>query len=152
MGWRALEHHLAAFPSGTRADVHDVVGTEHHVLIVLHHDDGIAQVTQVFQRFDQALVVALVEADARLVEDIQHIDQLRTNLGSQSDALAFTAGETGRLSVEGQIVEPHLEQEVEARAYLLQYLAGYLLLLVVQVFFHFVEPFPQFGNVHRGQF
>ena len=42
------------------------------------------------------LVVALVQADAGFVEDIQHAHQGRADLGGQPDALAFAAGEGGR--------------------------------------------------------
>ena len=37
-------------------------------LVVLDHEHRVAQVAQVLQRADQALVVALVQADGRLVE------------------------------------------------------------------------------------
>ena len=85
-----------------------------------------------------------MKADAGLVEDIEHIDKLRTNLRSQSDALALTTRERGRLAIQGEIVEPHFEQEVQSGAYLLQNLLGYLLLLVVEMVFHLIEPLAQF--------
>ena len=47
--WRPLEYYFASFPSCTRADVDDVIGIQHHVLIVFHHDDGIAQVTKLLE-------------------------------------------------------------------------------------------------------
>ena len=73
---RALEHHFAALASGLGAYVHYVVGVEHHVLVVLYHDDGVAQVAQLLERLDEAVVVSLVQADTRLVEDVEHVDQL----------------------------------------------------------------------------
>ena len=41
--------HLAAVDAGARADVHNVVGGMHGVLVVLHHDEGIAQIPQALQ-------------------------------------------------------------------------------------------------------
>ena len=41
---------------------------------MLDDDDGVAQVAELFQRLDEALVVALVQADAWLVEDVEHVD------------------------------------------------------------------------------
>ena len=39
--WGALEHHLTALAPGTGTDVNDIVGIQHHVLVVFHHDDGV---------------------------------------------------------------------------------------------------------------
>ena len=72
----ALKHHLAASSPCLGTDVHHVVGREHHVFVVLHHNHRVADVAQLFQTGDEALVVALVQADARLVEDIEHVDEL----------------------------------------------------------------------------
>ena len=69
---RALGDHLAAVLAGARADVDDVVGRAHRLLVVLDHDHGVAEVAQAHQRVDQAVVVALVQADAGLVEDVEH--------------------------------------------------------------------------------
>ena len=76
LGRGALEDHLATLATGTRTDVDDVVGMEHHVAVVLDDNDGIAQVAQLLQRTDEAVVVALVQSDGGLVEDVEHIDEL----------------------------------------------------------------------------
>ena len=74
-----------------RADVDDVVGFQDRGLVVLHHDQGVAQVAQPHQRVDQALVVALVQTDRGLVEDVEHADQAAADLGGQPDALRLAA-------------------------------------------------------------
>ena len=43
---RAGGHHLPAVDSGAGADVDEVVGGPHGVLVVLHHNEGIAQIPQ----------------------------------------------------------------------------------------------------------
>jgi hypothetical protein len=43
---------------------------------VLDDHDGVPDVAQPLERADQACVVALVEADRRLVEDLQDADEL----------------------------------------------------------------------------
>ena len=73
-GRGAAEHYLSALASGFGADVDHVVGFEHHLLVVLHHDDRIVCVAQFLERVDQPAVVALMQAYARLVEDIEHVD------------------------------------------------------------------------------
>ena len=61
--------------AGTRADVDDVVRGADRVFVMLDDDQGVADVAQPEQRLDQAVVVALVQADGGLVEHVQHADQ-----------------------------------------------------------------------------
>ncbi len=86
-------HHPAAALPGPGPDVHDPVGVADGVLVVLHHDQRVAEVPQPGQRVDQAVVVPLVQADGGLVQDVEHPDQPRTDLGGQPDALRLPAGE-----------------------------------------------------------
>ena len=71
----ALGHDLAAVDACTGADVHDVVRRAHGVLVVLDHDEGVAQIAQPLERVKQLVVVALVQADGGLVENIEHAHQ-----------------------------------------------------------------------------
>ena len=48
------------------------------------------------ERLDQAPVVALVQADRRLVEDVEHADQARPDLRREPDALRLAAGQRRR--------------------------------------------------------
>ena len=85
---------------GARAHVDDVVGSAHRVLVVLDHDHRVAQLAQPLERRQQPGVVALVQADRRLVEDVQHAHQAGADLGGQPDPLRLAAGEAGRSPVE----------------------------------------------------
>ena len=60
---------------------------------MLNHNEGVAHIAQLGQGFDEASVIALVQADGGLVEHVEHADQTGTNLGGQADALRLTAGE-----------------------------------------------------------
>ena len=73
--------------AGAGPHVDAMVGGADHVLVVLDHQHAVAQVAQVFQGGDQAVVVALVQADAGLVEHVHHAGQARANLRGQADAL-----------------------------------------------------------------
>ena len=66
-----------------------MVCLEHHILVVLDDDDGIPQITELLQRMDEAHIVSLMEAYARLIEDIEHLDKLSTYLRRQTDTLAL---------------------------------------------------------------
>ena len=68
-----------------------MVSRKHGVLVVLDDDQRIAEVAQTFEGRQQLVVVTLMQADGRLVEDIQHAHQRRADLGRETDALAFTA-------------------------------------------------------------
>ena len=113
---------LTAVLSGARADVDHPVGGADRLLVVLDHDQRVAEVAQPHQRGDQPGVVALVQPDRRLVEDVEDAHQARADLGRQSDALRLAAGERSRGAVQGQVVEPNIHQEVQPRADLLEHL------------------------------
>ena len=49
LGRCALKHHFAAFATGAGTDVHHVVGGQHHVLVVFHHDHRVAGIAQLFE-------------------------------------------------------------------------------------------------------
>ena len=96
---RALVHHLAPFTASLGSDVYDVVGGHHHILVVFYNDDRVSKVAQFFKRGNQPLVIALMQANAWLVEDVKHVNQLRTNLRGEPDALAFATRKRNRLAV-----------------------------------------------------
>jgi len=55
-----------------RPNLDDVIGCAHSRLVVLDHDDGVADVAQLLQRANHPGVVAWVQPDARLIQHIQH--------------------------------------------------------------------------------
>ena len=67
---RAFGDDVATVNAGTRADVEYVIGAADGVLVVLDHDHGVAEVAQALEGFQQASIVALVQADRRLVENV----------------------------------------------------------------------------------
>ena len=91
---------VAAVLTGERADVDDPVRRPDRVLVVLDHDERVAQVAQPDQRLDQPAVVPLVQADRRLVQHVQHADQAGTDLRGEPDPLCLAAGERGRGPIE----------------------------------------------------
>ena len=85
------------------------------------------------QRLDQPVVVALVQADRRLVEDVEDADQAGADLGGQPDPLRLAAGQRAGRPVEGEVVEADVEQEAEPLVDLLEHPLGDLLLAVGQL-------------------
>ena len=72
--------YLAAVHARAGAEVHDEVGCFHRLAVVLDDDDGIADVAQVDERVKQALVVARMQADAGLVQHVEHACEAAADL------------------------------------------------------------------------
>ncbi len=90
---RAGDHHLTAMLTGPWADVDGPICGPNRVLVVLHHDEGVAQGLQPQQGFDQPVIVALMQSDGRFVQDVEHSHQTGPDLGGQPDALRFPTGQ-----------------------------------------------------------
>ena len=78
------------------ADVDNVVSGANRVFIVLNHNDGIAQITQVDKRTQQTLVIALMQTDRRFIQHVHYADQTCADLACQTNTLGFAAGERFR--------------------------------------------------------
>ena len=110
-----------------------IVGDADRVLVVLDHDHGVAEVAQPLQRFEQPRVVALVQADRRLVEHVEHAGQARADLRGEADALALAARQRAGGAREREIIEPDVDQERQPVADLLQDARRDLVLLLVEL-------------------
>ena len=104
----------AAELAGAGPEVDDVVRAPDGVLVVLDHHQRVALGLELLQHVEQDLVVAVVQADGRLVEDVAHAAQVGAELRRQPDALRLAARERRRRAVERQVAEADLLQEVEA--------------------------------------
>ena len=80
---------------------------------MLDDDDGVAEVAQTRERREQLPVVALMQADRRLVEHVQHAGQVRADLRREADALSFAARERCRAAAEREIADADVVKETE---------------------------------------
>jgi hypothetical protein len=67
---------------------------------------------------------SLVQADARLVEDVEDADEPGADLGGQADALRLAAGQRARRAVEGEVVQPDVDEELQPLVDLLEHPLG----------------------------
>ena len=74
-----------------RAHIDHIVGRTDRVLVVLDDDHGVALVAQALQGRDEAVVVALVQPDRGLVQDVEDAHEAGADLGGQADALCLAA-------------------------------------------------------------
>ena len=110
---RPLHDDRAAVDARPGAHLHQVVGGADGVLVVLDDDDRIADVAQALERGDHLHVVLRVQADARLVEHVEHPHQPRPDLRGQSDPLRLAAGKRARAAVEVQVVEADAQEQLQ---------------------------------------
>ena len=117
---RALGDDVAAVLAGARPHVDQVVGRAHRALVVLHDEHRVAEVAQPLQRRDQPRVVALVQADRRLVEDVEHADERRADLGREPDPLRLAAAQRRGGALHRQVADADVVQEAQPLVYLAQ--------------------------------
>ena len=90
---RACGDDVAAVFARAGPQVDQPIGDAHGLFVMLDHQQRIAEVAQSHQRVDQPGVVALVQADRRLVQHVEDAGQLAADLRRQPDALRFAAAE-----------------------------------------------------------
>ncbi len=124
LGRRPLRDDATAVTPGARADVDEPIGGSQSGVVVLDDDDRVARVAQRSQRAEQTILVACVQADGRLVEDVEHSLQSSAELRRETDALCLSARQRLGRSIERQVAQTHLQQEVDAPPDLLQEIDG----------------------------
>ena len=147
LGGRAFGNNLSAMNTRTRPNIHDIIGLQNRVFVMLHHDHGIADVAQAFEGFEQAFIVALMQADGRLIQYIEHARQARPDLRSKTDPLAFSARQRGRAPRQCQIIKTHIHQEGQTVADFLQYAGGNFILFFAEMLGQCFRPAQ--GIAHR---
>ena len=115
---------VAAELARAGAEVEEVVGGADDGGVVLDDEDGVAEVAQGVEDADELGGVAGMQADGRLVEDVERADEARAERCGELDALRFSAGERGAEAVEGKVFEADFDEEVDALANLFEDLAG----------------------------
>ena len=113
---RAGEHDPPAALARSGPDVEDAVGGEHDLRVVLDDHQRVAGVAQLLHDVDHAAHVARVQADRRLVEHEQRVDERGAERGREVDPLHLAARERARLAVEREVAQADLAEVREAGA------------------------------------
>ena len=98
--------------AGTHVD--EVVGGADDVFVVFYYDYRISKIAEADHCGDEAGGVGGMEADRRLVEDVDDAAQSGTELGGEFDALDFAAGKGAGGAIEREVIESDIFQECEA--------------------------------------
>ena len=128
----ALPYHLSAVCASLGTDVYQIVGGTHDFLVVFDHNHRIAEVAQLVQDTYQSVCIARMQTNAGLVQDVERTDQRTAQRSSKVDALTLTSGKGIAEAVERQITQADINQEVEARTYLVQQTFGDLCIMFAQ--------------------
>ena len=84
------------------------------ILIMLHHNHGIAEIAQMNQGFQQAVIITLMQPDRGLIQHIHHTDQAGTDLAGKTDTLCLAAGQSFCRAGECQVIQADVNQEFQA--------------------------------------
>ena len=109
----ALGDEMAAGVSRAGAEIDHEIGAANGVFVVLDDEHGVAEIAKLFERAEQAIVISRVQADGRLVQNVEHAAQARTDLRGQANALRFAAGKRGGGAIQAEIAEADGEQKIE---------------------------------------
>ncbi len=59
---------------------------------MLDDEHSVAEIAKLLEGAEEAIIVAGVQADGRLVENVKYAAEARTDLRGEADALGFAAG------------------------------------------------------------
>ena len=88
---RARCDNFAAVDARAGADVDNEVRRAHGVLVVFDDQNRVSQIAQTAQRIEELVVIPLMKADGRLIENVENAHKARANLGCKPDSLALAA-------------------------------------------------------------
>ena len=97
-------------------EIENLVGGQHRIGIVLDDKQRVAQIAQALQNFDQAVRIARMQADRRLVEHVERADEVRSERRRKLNTLRFAARQGRGEPVEREIVEPDFVEKAVAAA------------------------------------
>ena len=124
----AAGHQLTAVHARARPKIQQIIGGLDSLCSVFDDNDGIPDVAEPLKRGQQAGVVALVQANRWLVEDVDYPDQPRANLRGKPNALSLAATESAAFAVERKVAKANVIQKTQAFLNLFQHFTANLLL------------------------
>ena len=91
---------------------------------MLDNDHRIPLIAQFLQGIDQLIIIPLMQADRRLIEDVDHVNKARAYLRSKADALPFASGKRTGSAVKREVLQPHVHQERDSVPQFLEDISG----------------------------
>ena len=111
---RAAVENLAALFAGGGSDVDDPVGVAHDVEFVLDHEQRVARRLQLIERRQQRFGVGRMQTRGRLVQHVDHAEQVGANLRREPQPLQFAGRKGRRAALQRQVAEAEVEKALRA--------------------------------------
>ncbi len=127
------KNHATSLDPCARAHIHQEVSREDRRLVMLDHNNRVPQIPETMKVLEESKVVSLMEADARFIQNIQDTHEAGTDLSGQTDPLPLACRKGDRSSVNRQVIQPHVDHEIEPFDDLLENRCGDLSVSPVQV-------------------
>ena len=124
----SLGQQLAAKLARARPQVQQMIRRAQHIRVVLHHQDRVPQVAQLFENMNQPRRVPRMQPDRRLIQHIQRANKPRAQRSGQLNALRLAAGERRSQPVQRQVLQAHRIQKTQPLPHFFQNRPGNLLL------------------------
>ena len=112
---RAIKHNLAALLAGARTHINHAVSRQHNGRVMLNHHQCIASIAQAVHGLSDAVHITRMQANRRLVQHKQRVDQRCTQCRCQVDALDFAARQGTALPVQSEVANADITQVLQAR-------------------------------------
>src|SRR5581483_1179655 len=110
---RPLGYNVSAVNAWSRSHLDDVIGGTDGIFIVLYHDHTVADVTQLLEGCDHLEVVAWMQADAWLIQYVEHAHKPGTDLSGEAEPLVFASRKCGRAAIQVQVVETDADEQAQ---------------------------------------
>ena len=91
---------------------------------MLDDDHRVAAIAQALDRRGERLDVGRMQADRRLIEHVEHVDQARTERRGERDALRLAAAERPQRPVEREISDADVDQVLQPPPHILDQRPG----------------------------
>src|SRR3989344_1240862 len=91
-----------------------VIRCKNSVFVVFDDEDGIAEIAQALQGLDETVIVALMQADRRFVQDVECAHEAASELRSEPDALRLAARECIGATVKRKIFDADVQHELQS--------------------------------------
>ena len=96
----SLGDNFAPVDTGSWAEIDDVIGGTHGVLVVLDHEERVPAISKISQDAKEFLIIPRMKTDGGFIEDVENPLKVGAKLGGQTDSLRFPAGKSRGGTVE----------------------------------------------------
>ena len=79
-------------PCESWTDINNVIGGCHRFFVMFDDKEGIFIPAQCLEGLQKTGVISSMEPNRRFIEDVENTAESRSQLGSESDPLSFSAG------------------------------------------------------------